>query len=157
MSVRKAWGRRKNIILVDARIDVACAVLWLIYGAWGLWVPVVNANALLAVAPDFYPVLWGGVIGLAGMIAGICALANLATDPNRLGLRIWTHRWERFAVATLVGFILVLPTIQIGQMFTAGGDRFDVLILSFSYVVIPIWRLFHLGDRVKDLRRIKGA
>lgn len=136
--------------------------LWLIYGCWGIATITVNASVLKEALRGFtfYPVLWGGVIGLLCLVSFAVAGAGFLVRLDDYRKRVALKRIEAWTVALFLGFLIVYPVVMwanaLNPHFTPDEPaRFDLAILSLSYLVFPFWRVKNLLDRTKQLRLMR--
>lgn len=151
---KTAWGAIHDPIKTDRSIDVACIVAWICYAFFGLFTITQNASVFTrAGTPEFYQTIWGGSIGLLSALAAGAGILSFYTQHERYDRRIAAKRTERFAVGTLIGLVTLYPLLL---AFYGGptGPRLDLLSLSFSYLVLPIWRSRHLKSRINQLYQV---
>lgn len=157
--LHRAIAHRRDPVVADHRLDWSIGFLWLLYGLWGILTPIVAENVVLATAPSFYPVVWGVCIGVCGLSAAGAVLWNLIAAASEtvdsLSRRIASKRWEMFSVTAMGMFIAAHPVIQFFGLVSGQWDRFDTFALSFSYLIMPLWRVTHLFDRIRMLRTIR--
>lgn len=150
--IRSAWRKRNDVLVIDQKLDIYFFVLWAIYAAWGWTSAVVNTTILGRPLFTIYPTFWGTAIGICGMIACGAIIASLFTASDRYRERVKQKYVEVVAVGLMGGLIAVHPVLQVLRFFTEDQPRPDTLILAFSYLVMPAFRVTLQNNRAQSIR-----
>lgn len=141
----KLRARPRDPLILDRWLDVAFACLWGIYAAWGLTTLLVGLPTITINTPEWYSAVWAGAVGILSAIAFLaCVSLFFLTRPHFLVKK----KIERYAVVALVFFILVYPVLLIASATGGDIDRASLAVLSVSYVIFPIYRIYVLTSRI---------
>lgn len=155
-TLKRIWAFRKEPLVADHSLDIMCMLMWLIYGLWGILSTVQHVTILNA-GFQWYPILWGAVIGIGSWIAFLGAFMLFVVKPDDLDARIFWKRLETYAVTALVGFVFVYPSLQLYNLVDGEGvARYDMAVLSWSYLLVPLWRIGHLRARIFGLQLMRA-
>lgn len=152
---RRIWALRKEPVVADHTLDIMSMVMWLLLGLWGI-LSTVQHVTILNRAIEWYPILWGSVIALSAWVAFIGAMMLFLVNQQDYSSRIFWKKVELMGVTGLLGFISVYPALMAVALF-GDSPRVDLLVLSFTYLLLPLWRVGHLRERIKHLRLLRAA
>jgi hypothetical protein len=147
-------GRVHEPLLVDRRIDIAAAVSWLLIGIWGVFNAISKYTAVAEVAGDGYNALWGMAIGILGLVAGISAASTLINSRS-IPVRILKKRTELWSLSLMTGLVSVTPLLRYTMVIEHfRADTIAGAAITTFFLVFPTWRIFHLTERIRGLRKI---
>lgn len=133
-------------LILDRWLDVAFAVLWGVYACWGITTLIVGLPTITINTPEWYSTVWAGSVGsLAALAFLACLSLFFAGRPNF----ILKKKIERGAVICLIAFILVYPVLLFAASREGDTDRTSLAVLSVSYIVFPVYRVYVLNKRIK--------
>lgn len=138
-------------IITNRGLDLLAALSWLSFAWWGLASTVASLPSMAAASSDLYETVWGGSIGLLGLVASFAAVATFFRIPGFS--RVTKRHVEFAALLLLTGCIAVYPLVLTTQSVGGNEDRIAAAGLAFYYLLFPIWRLIHLNCRIKALKQ----
>lgn len=152
-TIRRIWQYRKEVVVADHRIDILSLAMWFLMGTWGI-LSTVQQVTILNQAIDWYPIVWGSLIGVLALVAFIGCMMIFVVLPTDYNARIRWKRLELAAVSCLVCVAGVYPGLMVIDLF---GDtpRPDLTALSLTYLLVPIWRIGHLRSRIQNLEAVR--
>lgn len=151
---KDAYAAIHDAILANRTLDVAFIFLWFFYAGFGILTIAQNASVFhRAGSPEFFQTIWGGGLGVASLVALAAAVTSFYLPHSRYDLRIRGKRVERFAIFVLLGLLALYPVL-LAAYGGGEGSRPDLLSLSGSYFVFPVWRVIHLKARINQLYHV---
>lgn len=135
---------------VTRELDVFFIFAWLIYGGWGLAASIVGLPSVTETAGAVYNTLWSATIGVLGFTAAFACLSIFyKTRLNQIAKK----RIELGAVTALSFFVAVYPVALSVQSFLS-ADFSPSVIISFLFLLVPVFRWRHLSLRIRNYERI---
>lgn len=150
----EAWQRRRSVLVVDRKLDLAFFILIALYSGWG-WVSAIVNTTILNVPLDLYPTFWGAGIGLAGLVACSAILSSFFLAGDQFQERILQKRIEVAGLTIMGSLIAVHPILQLLRLFTQEPPRPDLVILAFSYLVMIVYRVDLQLTRIQSIKIAK--
>lgn len=147
---RELQSRLRELIPVNRSIDAVSATMWFIYGLWGVLYGLASTQTLIhRLTSTIYTTVWGSGIGVAALIA--TASCAFILFPHTKRVREFATRTELYAVVFMTVFIAAYPLFQVVNLFVRPVQLIDfaATVLAFSYLVLPIWRIYELTRRMK--------
>lgn len=151
--IRRFLKRLREPVIVNRGIDIVAGVSWLLLGIFGLFYSFAEFNTVHEFTPEMYSSFWGLAIGTLGTFAGIAAFSTLW--PASVRLRILKEQTELILLSLLGGLVAVYPVAKFITLFLPPFDLTEVagLAVSLDFMVLPTWRIIHLTQRVRALRK----
>lgn len=143
----------RDPVVTNRGYDVAAFLTWFCYAAWGLFTAFSDLTVFsnLARFESLYPILWGGTIGVACLLAGSGAVATFLTRHENTAGRIRAKRTEMLSLCLMLGLLVVYPITILFTGDTQGNSRPDIFALALSYFPFAVFRVLHLRGRIKAL------
>lgn len=155
---RKLWyhirNRLREPVLVDRRIDVCASISWLLLGLWGIFASISDYTTVAEASGPDYNFLWGLSIGILGLISAIAAVST--TIGTNIHHAVYKKTTELISISLLAGLISVFPLLRLIDLFSEkfSTDSVAGAALACFFMVFPTWRIFHLTERIRGLRKI---
>jgi hypothetical protein len=155
---KKPWDkirdRLREPVLSDRRLDIAAAISWILIGVWGVASAAAGQTIVTRVAGQDYGLPWGLSLGLFGLIAGIAA-ASTMVGLNRISMII-KESIELITLSMLTGTLSVVTLLRGVAIFTEGLSATTIASFAITafFLVFPTWRIFHLTERIRVLRKL---
>jgi hypothetical protein len=133
-------------LIVNRWIEIAFILLWLIYGTWGVMSLLNGIPTIVDTTQPWYQVVWSGAVGVLSYITAALAISsffNLGPPP------IVKKQLERGSVIALIGFVAIYPALLAIAAFEGDTDRIPAAILSLSYLIFPVYRVYALTQKIK--------
>lgn len=155
----RGWGkirtRLHEPVLADRKLDVASGVSWFLLGIWGVFRTLGGQGIITHdVAISDYSLLWGLAIGVLSLVSGAAAISTLF--GTRLNVRRHELTTELISLSLFTGVLSVVTWLQIVAVFVNGFNAQSIAtaVITGFFLVSPTWRIFHLTERIRLLRKI---
>jgi hypothetical protein len=121
---------------------------------WGVCSAVAGQTIVTHVAGQDYSLSWGLALGLFGLISGLAAFSTLI-GFNRI-VSIVKKSIELSALSMLTGTLSVVTLLRAVAIFTEGltAETVASFAITAFFLVFPTWRIFHLTERIRILRKL---
>lgn len=151
MPVKRSVTIKPSDPLLTTRwFDVTAAVLWAIYAIWGIAAFLSQLPSFQFVgAPHWYGAAWAGAVGVTALVASLAA-TSIFFDIRHLA-QVTKKRIERDALAVFCALIFVIHVVSIWTFFSGHWAYFANVFLTFSYYIVPAFRIYHLSRRIRVL------
>jgi hypothetical protein len=145
------WKRINEPVVVDRGIDLLAAMLWLMYGLWGVFAVSAHIETLSRVVTTDYTIPWGAAIAALALAGSMAAFSTLKFGATPV--RIFKKQIELWCVSMLGPLITLYPALLLIRVCSHPG--FEVLsqfVLALTLIMFPVWRIRNLVKRIRGLR-----
>lgn len=147
---RESEIRPRDPLLTTRWFDVSCVTLWITYALWALASMIARIPTFKIVqAPSWYEISWSMMILLSALTAGLAGASIFFRVPRIR--QVTKKRIERDALAIFCGTIAIYHAIVGLVAFSGDGSRFALFFITFSYYIMPVFRMYHLNRRIRAL------
>lgn len=126
-------------VLVDRSLLWALTILWAVFAAWGVAAFMSGIQSIALTAGTSYSTF--ATLGIA--------LLSFALMPLPIIEKDWAEKLERWLTLAWVVLVVAIYSGSVAYQVITEHDvhRIHLLVVSFAYVVIPIWRFQFLTRR----------
>ena len=148
--LRRFFDGPKTPLVVDRRFDIYFILLWFTYVGWAILSSIEQIVSVNSFYDNVYLFFWTGALGTSALIAMMFAILGFV--PTAM-VRVAKEKVEMYALIILCGFVFVYPCILIYNQYVL-HTHFEFfmssLLLSFRYLIAPLYRITHLWGRIKS-------
>jgi len=149
---KTVYNKLSEPVVSNRSIDLWAFAGYVCLGWWGTFSVLTGIPSITAAATPLYELMWGAAIAVFAMVAGVASLSTFFRIPRVS--RIVKKQTERAALVPLIFFIAVYPAILAAQAISGDTTKIATIGIGAYFLVGTIWRVIHLGCRIKGLRTL---